>query len=85
EKTGYLEALRSESTPEAEAREENLGELVSSIAEYASDHSDDEDAGLSAFLEEVSLMTSEDEVDEDGRGQTLTLMTLHSAKGLDFP
>lgn len=85
EKTGYLEALRSESTPEAEAREENLGELVSSIAEYASDHSDDEDAGLSAFLEEVSLMTSEDEVDEDGRGQTLTLMTLHSAKGLEFP
>ena len=86
EKSGYLEALRTEATPEAEAREENLGELVSSIAEYASDHGgDDEDAGLSAFLEEVSLMTSEDEVDAEGRGQTLTLMTLHAAKGLEFP
>jgi len=86
EKSGYLEALRTEATPEAEAREENLGELVSSIAEYASEHgADDEDAGLSAFLEEVSLMTSEDEVDAEGRGQTLTLMTLHAAKGLEFP
>ena len=86
ERSGYLGALEEQNTPEAEARVENLGELVNSMAEFASRRADDADLGLSEFLEEVALMTSEDEAEISGGGQgTLTLMTLHGAKGLEFP
>ena len=80
EQTGYLDVLRSEDSPEAEAREENLGQLLARMTEFAETR---EDATLESFLEEVALMTPQDETEEDR--QSLTLMTLHLAKGLEFP
>ena len=86
ERSGYLEALEAQDSPDAQARRENLEELVNGMAEFAAEH-EGENAGLSEFLEQVALMTSEDEAgaaagDEQG---TLTLMTLHGAKGLEYP
>ncbi|MFQ5830231.1 MAG: ATP-dependent helicase [Candidatus Methylomirabilia bacterium] len=78
--SGYLDALRQERTAEAEARLENLKELVAAAEEFQ--HSQDE-ATLEGFLDVVSLVSDVDELPED-RG-AVTLMTLHSAKGLEFP
>lgn len=70
--SGYLEYLR-DGTPQAEDREENVSSLVSDARTFAS---------LPEFLEEVALMTSADDV----KGEpSVTLMTLHAAKGLEFP
>ena len=80
DRTGYAEAMREEATPEAEAREENVGQLVARMAECGESR---EDATLDAFLEEVALMTSADESPADR--DAVTLMTLHMAKGLEFP
>ena len=71
--------LRSEESPEAEAREENLGQLLARMTEFVETR---DDASLESFLEEVALMTPQDETEEDR--QTLTMMTLHMAKGLEF-
>ncbi len=72
EKSGYLHYLR-DGTPQAEDREENVSSLVSDAKTFAA---------LPEFLEEVALMTSADE----SKGQpSVTLMTLHAAKGLEFP
>ncbi len=85
ERTGYLDALEAQDTPDAQARRENLDELVNGMAEFAAEH-EDEEAGLSQFLEQVALMTSEDEAGLAAGDQgTLTLMTLHGAKGLEYP
>ncbi len=84
ERSGYLEALRELDTPEADGRIDNLGELVNSMSEFSARH-DGQDIGLSQFLEDVALMTSEDEALAGASGGTLTLMTLHAAKGLEFP
>jgi DNA helicase II / ATP-dependent DNA helicase PcrA len=84
ERSGYLEALRELDTPEADGRIRNLSELVNSMSEFASRY-DGEDIGLSRFLEDVALMSSEDEAMAGATGGTLTLMTLHSAKGLEYP
>jgi DNA helicase II / ATP-dependent DNA helicase PcrA len=75
-RTGYLEMLRAEDTPEAEARIENLEELVNAVAE--SEESGEE---LTAFLDRAALVSDADDFDETAR---VTLMTLHSAKGLEF-
>jgi DNA helicase-2/ATP-dependent DNA helicase PcrA len=79
EETGYLEMLQGDDTPEADARMQNLAELVGSVNEYAQEA---EDPSLSGFLELVTLQTSADESKE---GDRLTLMTVHAAKGLEFP
>lgn len=72
EKSGYLNYLR-DGSPQAQDREENVSSLVSDAKIFAS---------LPEFLEEVALMTSADE----NKGQpSVTLMTLHAAKGLEFP
>jgi DNA helicase-2/ATP-dependent DNA helicase PcrA len=71
----YLDYLR-DGTPQGEARVENVRELLSAANEYA-------DAGLSGFLEEVSLVSDLDTTDMGG--DAVILMTLHSAKGLEFP
>lgn len=70
--TGYRDYI-SDGTPQAEEREANIGSLLSDAQNFAS---------LQDFLEEVALMSS---ADADGDGQKVTLMTLHAAKGLEFP
>lgn len=80
ERTGYIETIRSEKE-ESESRIENINELSSNIIKYEQDNG--EEASLSGFLEEVSLMTDIDNFDENA--DTVVMMTMHSAKGLEFP
>lgn len=84
EKTGYIESLDADDPEDAEARIQNIDELVSKAAAYEEDCADrDETATLSGFLEEVALVADIDSLDEDQ--DYVVLMTLHSAKGLEFP
>ena len=83
--TGYLEALEAERTIEAQGRIENLEELVNVAAEYdeAAEAEGREDAGLPQFLQQIQLLSDADERrDDEG---LVTLMTLHNAKGLEYP
>ena len=80
--TGYLEDLEEEGKEEAEARKENIDELLSKIAAYE-ESCEDEAPTLSGFLEEVALVADIDSLDESS--DYVVLMTLHSAKGLEFP
>ena len=78
--SGYREDLRQERSSEAEARLENLEELIAA----AEDHARGPEGGaLESFLDGVALVADVDELPDDTRG--VTLMTLHSAKGLEFP
>ena len=80
EQTGYREALRQERSPEAEGRLENLEELIAAAEDFT--HVEAEPT-LEGFLDGVALVADVDELkDADSR---VTLMTLHSAKGLEFP
>lgn len=84
EETGYIESLQAEDMVEAETRIENIDELFSKVAAYEEDCEDrNEPASLSGFLEEVALVADIDSLDEDT--DYVVLMTLHSAKGLEFP
>ena len=84
EKTGYIESLENEDKEEAKTRKENIDELISKAATYEESCQDkDEKATLSGFLEEVALVADIDSLDEDQ--EHVVLMTLHSAKGLEFP
>ena len=84
EKTGYMESLDSEDKEDAQARKENIDELINKAAAYEEAAEDrDEPATLSAFLEEVALVADIDSLDEEQ--DYVVLMTLHSAKGLEFP
>ena len=78
--TGYEEELLREGTPEAQARLENLEELASAAQEFLERS---EDKSLQAFLDQVALITSADEFHEEQGA--VALMTLHMAKGLEFP
>lgn len=78
--SGYVAELEAERTVESEGRIENLRELVGVAAEY---EARDGDATLSGFLEQVALVSEQDEYDAEA--STVTLMTLHNAKGLEFP
>jgi DNA helicase-2/ATP-dependent DNA helicase PcrA len=81
--TGYLDALEAERTIEAQGRIENLGELVQVAREYDAQPSTGEAAGVAEFLQQVSLIADADTLrDDEG---LVTLMTLHNAKGLEFP
>jgi superfamily I DNA/RNA helicase len=83
--TGYLEALENERTIEAQGRIENLEALVSGAAEYdaAGDSADGNEPGLADFLQQVALVADADSrTDDEG---LVTLMTLHNAKGLEYP
>jgi DNA helicase-2/ATP-dependent DNA helicase PcrA len=80
DKSGYRHNLEEEKTAEAENRLENIEELFSVINEYMKNSDNNTLAG---FLEEVTLMADIDSMDEDQ--SSLTLMTIHSAKGLEFP
>ena len=84
EKTGYTESLEADDPEEREARVQNIDELVSKAAVYEESCSDrGERPTLSGFLEEVALVADIDSVAEDR--DYVILMTLHSAKGLEFP
>ncbi len=80
DKTGYIETLKRENTLEAEARIENLEEFYSITQTF--DKSDAEDHSLLAFLTDLSLIAPTDDIEEETT--EVTLMTLHSAKGLEF-
>ncbi|MDO5422975.1 MAG: DNA helicase PcrA [Eubacteriales bacterium] len=80
EQTGYVKELEAEGTEEAQARIENIDELLSKTADYEESA---EEPTLSGFLEEVALVADIDSLDDDGNH--VVLMTLHSAKGLEFP
>ena len=80
EDTGYVHDLELEQTDEADARIENIDELVSKASAYDEEA---ETATLSGFLEEVALIADIDSLDEND--DYVVLMTLHSAKGLEFP
>ena len=80
ETTGYVDELEAEGTEEAQARIENIDELISKISSYEESV---EHATLSGFLEEVALVADIDSLDENS--DYVVLMTLHSAKGLEFP
>jgi DNA helicase-2/ATP-dependent DNA helicase PcrA len=78
--SGYADELHAEGTPEAQSRLENLKELVTAAQEFVERH---EGGGVQAFLDSVALIADIDKYAE-GRG-AVTLMTLHMAKGLEFP
>ncbi|MFG3055644.1 DNA helicase PcrA [Kitasatospora sp. NPDC048239] len=96
EETGYLAELQSSTDPQDETRVENLQELASVALEYEQDPGERPDAGedgappvgsLADFLERVALVADSDQIpddDEEGQG-VITMMTLHTAKGLEFP
>lgn len=78
--TGYVEELQKEDTEEAQTRIENIDELITKVVTYEESA---EDPTLSGFLEEIALVADIDSVDEND--DRVLLMTLHSAKGLEFP
>lgn len=80
EETGYVRELEAENTEEAQQRMENIDELISKAVIY---EESEEEPTLSGFLEEVALVADIDSVDETQ--DYVVLMTLHSAKGLEFP
>lgn len=84
ERTGYHEQLRAERSVEAQGRLENLQELAAVAEEYQALHPD---ADVAGFLERVALVSDSDQRDDhDGAGGgRVTLMTIHNAKGLEFP
>ncbi|MFJ2816735.1 DNA helicase PcrA [Streptomyces sp. NPDC087294] len=90
ERTGYLAELQNSTDPQDETRIENLQELAAVALEFEQESGDaesDTPVGLAAFLERVALVADSDQIpddDEDGSG-VITLMTLHTAKGLEFP
>lgn len=81
--TGYLEALEKSGEIEDKSRIENLKELVSDAVDF---EKNSEDKSLEAYLEKVSLVQDTDKLDEEEDGEgSVVLMTIHSAKGLEFP
>jgi ATP-dependent DNA helicase UvrD/PcrA len=81
DRSGYLAALREDRTEEAQSRVENLAELVSAAKEY---EMRDPDATLGGFVDRLSLLSDTDE-SEGAADAGVMMMTLHSAKGLEFP
>ncbi|WP_415941432.1 DNA helicase PcrA [Streptomyces sp. 067-1] len=96
ERTGYLAELQASTDPQDETRIENLQELAAVALEFEQERAEDEEAGtLADFLEKVALVADSDQIPtapddaadaagSDGDG-VVTLMTLHTAKGLEFP
>jgi DNA helicase II / ATP-dependent DNA helicase PcrA len=83
EKTGYREMLKAEKSLEAQSRLENLEELLSVTKNFEETN---EDKSLTAFLTDLALVADIDSMDDDNeKADSIVLMTLHSAKGLEFP
>ena len=89
ERTGYLAELQASTDPQDETRVENLQELAAVALEFEQERAEDEPGTLAEFLERVALVADSDQIpDDDGSGESggvITLMTLHTAKGLEFP
>ena len=77
---GVLKIFKEEGTPESRARLENISELLNSLSEFSSSN---KDAKLEEYLEDVSLVSDIDLY--EGKANSVTLLTVHSAKGLEFP
>ena len=83
-RTGYEDELRSDGSIEAQGRLENLAELVAGAREYEENAlAEGRDASVADFLETVSLVADSDQIPDDA--SSVVLMTLHTAKGLEFP
>jgi DNA helicase II / ATP-dependent DNA helicase PcrA len=83
DKSGYSEMLKAEKSIEAQSRLENLEELLSVTKNFEETN---EDKSLTAFLTDLALVADIDSLDEEGeKSDSIVLMTLHSAKGLEFP
>lgn len=84
DKTGYRDMLKAEKSLESESRLENIEEFLSVTKSF---EASSEDKNLVAFLTDLALVADIDRLDDDGKQKTdvVTLMTLHSAKGLEFP
>lgn len=80
EQTGYVKELEAEDTDEATARIENIDELITKVVSY---EEEEQEPTLSGFLEEVALVADIDSLEAESNH--VVLMTLHSAKGLEFP
>jgi DNA helicase-2/ATP-dependent DNA helicase PcrA len=82
---GYSDSLKAEHTIEADSRLENLDEFLSVTKRFDDNFDPDENEGtpLANFLAEVSLLSDQDDIDD--QNDLVTLMTLHAAKGLEFP
>ncbi|MFD5318156.1 DNA helicase PcrA [Streptomyces sp. NPDC127098] len=86
EQTGYLAELQASTDPQDETRIENLQELAAVALEFEQARDEDNPGTLAEFLERVALVADSDEIpDEAEDGGVITLMTLHTAKGLEFP
>jgi DNA helicase II / ATP-dependent DNA helicase PcrA len=81
DQSGYLQDLREERSEDAESRVENLAELVSAAREY---ESREQEPSLGGFVDRLSLLSDVDE-EEGAQNARVWMMTLHSAKGLEFP
>lgn len=85
ERTGYLKNLRASEDPQDAVREDNLADLVASATEFGPQPSEGQ-TGLESFLERTALVSDADQIPgEDHRLGEVTLMTVHTAKGLEFP
>lgn len=84
EESGYVKSLEEEDSVEARSRVENISEFVNSVYDY---EQSDPGATLDQFLQDISLYTTEENPDDDpgSRASQVTLMTVHNAKGLEFP
>ncbi len=84
ELSGYVKSLEDEDTMESRSRLENISELMNSVYDYEQAYPE---ATLDQFLQDISLYTSEEnpEDDPDSRNTMVTLMTVHNAKGLEYP
>lgn len=83
--TGYLKTLRASDDPQDAVREDNLADLVASATEFAAQNAEGQ-TNLEAFLERTALVSDADQIPGEGqRAGEVTLMTVHTAKGLEFP
>jgi DNA helicase-2/ATP-dependent DNA helicase PcrA len=88
ERTGYLAELQASTDPQDETRVENVQELAAVALEFEQERGEDEPGSLADFLERVALVADSDQIPDDEAGDdagVITLMTLHTAKGLEFP
>ncbi|SCK28327.1 DNA helicase PcrA [Streptomyces sp. WMMB 322] len=88
EQTGYLAELQSSTDPQDETRIENLQELAAVALEFEQERGEEEPGTLADFLEQVALVADSDQIPDEEAGEesgVITLMTLHTAKGLEFP